>query len=197
VKPQSATFVPRRRHAFANRPELFREARSAPLRRIAGILSERHRTSEATLEIHGEHLIHATRDHVWHLLNDPSVLARITPGVTNLIPDGDDRYKATIKVAIGPVKGAFQGQIEVTDKRPPEAMTLKLSARGPGGGVAAVGRITLHEVKTESDATRVTWSGEPQLMGLLATVGSRFVEGAAKSHADEFFIQLEREATSA
>ncbi len=149
------------------------------------------------MEIHGEHLIHAARDSVWHLLNDPVVLARITPGVTRLVPDGDDRYKATITVALGPVKGAFQGQIEVTEKRAPEAMTLKLQARGPGGGVAAVGRITLHEVKTETGATRVTWSGEPQLMGLLATVGSRFVEGTAKTQADEFFIQLEREATSA
>src|SRR5262249_39231790 len=153
--------------------------------------------SETTVEIHGEHLIHAARESVWHLLNDPAVLARITPGVTSLVPDGDDRYKATIAVVLGPVRSAFQGQVEVTDKRPPEAMTLRLNARGPGGGVAAIGRITLHEVKTETDATRVTWSGEPQLMGLLATVGGRLIEGAAKTQAEQFFQQLERVATLA
>jgi carbon monoxide dehydrogenase subunit G len=145
------------------------------------------------VQIQGEHLIHASRDHVWHLLNDPAVLARITPGVTSLVPDGDDRYKATITVALGPVKGAFQGLIEVTDKRPPEAMTLKLQVRGPGGGMAAIGRLTLHEAETGTHATRVEWSGEPQLMGLLATVGGRLVQGTAKTQADQFFTQLERE----
>jgi carbon monoxide dehydrogenase subunit G len=145
------------------------------------------------VQIQGEHLIHASRDHVWHLLNDPAVLARITPGVTSLVPEGDDRYKATITVALGPLKGAFQGLIEVTDKRPPEAMTLKLQARGPGGGMAAIGRLTLHEAETGTPATRVEWSGEPQLMGLLATVGGRLVQGTAKTQADQFFTQLERE----
>jgi carbon monoxide dehydrogenase subunit G len=104
--------------------------------------------SEAIVQIHGEHLIRAAREHVWHLLNDP------------------------------------------------EAMTLTLQARGPGGGVAAVGRITLHEVETEAGTTRVAWSGEPQLMGLLATVGGRLVQGAAKTQADQFFTQLRSQATS-
>ena len=51
------------------------------------------------MQLQGEYVVHAPRDRVWQLLNDPAVLARITPGVTSLIPDGDDRYKATFVVA--------------------------------------------------------------------------------------------------
>jgi carbon monoxide dehydrogenase subunit G len=147
------------------------------------------------VQLQGEYVVHAPRDRVWQLLNDPAVLARITPGVTALIPDGDDRYKATFVVALGPFKNTFNGQVEITDKQPSEAMTLKVQARGPGGGVAAAGRITLREDESEPGATRVSYTGEPQLSGMLATVGGRFVQGAAKSQADQFFTSLEREAT--
>jgi uncharacterized protein len=152
------------------------------------------------VQLQGEYVIHAPRDRVWQLLNDPAVLARITPGVTELIADSGisdsgDRYKATFVVALGPFKNTFNGHVEVADKQPPEAMTLKVQARGSGGGVAAIGRITLGEDESQPGATRVSWAGEPQLSGMLATVGGRFVQGAAKSQAEQFFASLEREAT--
>ena len=147
------------------------------------------------MQLQGEYVVHAPRDRVWQLLNDPAVLARITPGVTSLIPDGDDRYKATFVVALGPFKNTFNGHVEVADKQPPDAMTLKVQARGPGGGVAATGRITLREDASDPGATLVAYAGEPQLSGMLATVGGRLVQGAAKSQADQFFTSLEREAT--
>jgi carbon monoxide dehydrogenase subunit G len=147
------------------------------------------------VQLQGEYVVHAPRDRVWQLLNDPAVLARITPGVTSLIPDGDDRYKATFVVALGPFKNAFNGHVEVADKQPPEAMTLKVQARGPGGGGGAAGRITLREDASDPGATRVAYTGEPQLSGMLATVGGRLVQGAAKAQADQLFANLEREAT--
>jgi carbon monoxide dehydrogenase subunit G len=147
------------------------------------------------VQLQGEYVVHAPRDRVWHLLNDPAVLARITPGVTELIPDGDDRYKATFVVALGPFKNTFNGHVEIADKQPPDAMTLRVQARGSGGGVAATGRITLREDESQPGATRVAWTGEPQLTGMLATVGGRFVQGASKSQAEQFFASLEREAT--
>jgi len=146
------------------------------------------------VQITGSHLIKAPRARVWELLNDPDTLARCTPGVTELSRDGDDRFAATFTVALGPVKGNFQAHVDVTDKVPGEAMTLKLSARSPVGAVGAVGRITLAD---EGDGTRVTWAGEPQLMGMLATVGARFAQTAAKSHAEAFFTKLEQEARAA
>jgi carbon monoxide dehydrogenase subunit G len=149
------------------------------------------------VQLQGEYVIHAPRDRVWHLLNDPAVLARITPGVTALIPDGGDRYKTTFVVALGPFKSTFNGQVEIADQQPPEAMTLKVQARGPGGGVAATGRITLREDESQPGATRVSWTGEPQLSGMLATVGGRLVQGASKSQAEQFFASLEREAARA
>jgi uncharacterized protein len=146
------------------------------------------------VQIQGSHLIKAPRARVWELLNDPDVLARCTPGITALRADGPDRFTATFSVALGPVKGNFQAQIAITDKTPGEAMSLTLSARSPVGAIGASGRIVLTD---ETGHTRVSWSGEPQLMGMLATVGGRFAQTAAKANAEAFFAKLEQETQPA
>jgi carbon monoxide dehydrogenase subunit G len=144
------------------------------------------------MQIQGTHVIRAPRTRVWQLLNDPAVLARITPGVSALTPTGDDRYAATFSVALGPVKGSFQATVNVTEKKADEAMSLELSARGPVGTIGAVGRLALADAP---EGTMVTWSGEPRLMGMLASVGGRFAQTAARAHAETFFTKLEEEAS--
>jgi carbon monoxide dehydrogenase subunit G len=59
------------------------------------------------VQIHGSSLVRAQRARVWTLLNDPDVLARCTPGLSRLVPDGEDRFAATFSIALGPVKGSF------------------------------------------------------------------------------------------
>jgi uncharacterized protein len=143
------------------------------------------------LLVEGSHLIRAPRDRVWASLNDPIVLARCVPGVKVLEPDGEDKYRAQIELAVGPVKGKFDGKVAITEKLEPESMTLKIDAKAPVGIVTAIGRLRLEE---SPDGTTVHWSGEPKLAGMLASLGGRLIQGAAKQQADGFFSKLEREA---
>ncbi len=145
------------------------------------------------MQIQGTHFIDAPRARVWELLNDPDALAQCAPGVTELRRDGEDRFAATFTVALGPMKSNFKATITLTDKTPLEAMTLELTAQSPMGALGAVGRITLAD---EGDGTRLTWAGEPRLMGMLATVGGRFAQSAAKANAETFFTRLEQLARS-
>jgi carbon monoxide dehydrogenase subunit G len=143
------------------------------------------------VQIQGTSLVKAPRARVWALLNDPAVLARCTPGLESLEPDGEDRFKAAFTVKLGVVTVPFKGQIEVTDKVPEEAMTLSVTAGSAMGGANARGRIALGD---EGADTRVTWSGEPRLVGLLASVGARLAEPVARAQAAQFFSRLEEEA---
>jgi carbon monoxide dehydrogenase subunit G len=145
------------------------------------------------VQIQGTHLINAPRARVWELLNDPEALARCAPGVTELRRESDDRFAATFTVALGPMKSHFNATITLTDKTPLEAMTLDLSARSPMGALGATGHLALAD---EGDATRITWSGEPRLMGMLASVGGRFAQTAARANAETFFTKLEELARS-
>lgn len=136
------------------------------------------------MKIEGQYTIQGAPEAVWERLNDPAMLAKSMPGVDTLEADGPDRYRAKIQYKIGAVSGTFAGTLELSEKDPPRSMHLKTSARGGPGFITADGRIDLAAKGAE---TEVRYAGNVQLGGLLAAVGSRMIEGAAKKSIDEFF----------
>jgi len=142
------------------------------------------------MKVEGTYTLPAPRDKVWAVLNDPGVLARATPGIKTLDPEGVDTYKATIEVGIGPVKGAYDGKVSITDKVPPERMTLKIEGGGRPGTIKATGELRLEE---QDGKTVVAYSGDAQVTGLIASVGHRLISGVAKQMVGEFFRALEKE----
>ena len=143
------------------------------------------------MQVDGSNVIQAPRDRVWALLQDPAVLARCVPGVQEMLPDGPDSYTAILNVAVGPVKGKFKAKVKISNQVPPQSMTLQIEAKAPTGIVNAVGQLVLVE---QGESTLVQWSGEPKLMGMIASLAGRLIGGISKSQADVFFGNLEKEA---
>ena len=144
------------------------------------------------MQLSGTHTLQGSPEQVWAALNDPEVLARCAPGVKSLEATGPDQYRALIELAVGPVKGNYQGKIAITDKDQPHSMTLKVEAKAPVGIVTAIGKLRLSPVQ-EGKATQLDWEGTPQLAGMLASVGARLIGGVAKAQADLFFSKLQKE----
>ncbi len=142
------------------------------------------------MKVEGTYTLPAPRQRVWELLNDPDVLARATPGIKQLSPLGPDTYRATIELGVGPVKGAYEGQVTIADRVPLERLTLKVEGGGRPGTIKATGELHLAE---QDGKTVVTYSGDAQITGLIASVGHRLIGGVAKQMAGEFFKGLERE----
>lgn len=143
------------------------------------------------MQVDGSNVIQAPRDRVWALLQDPDVLARCVPGVQEMLPDGQGGYTAILNVAVGPVKGKFKAKVKISNQVPPQSMTLQIEAKAPTGIVNAVGQLVLVE---QGESTLVQWSGEPKLMGMIASLAGRLIGGISKSQADVFFGNLEKEA---
>ncbi len=142
------------------------------------------------MKVEGTYTLPAPRQRVWELLNDPTVLARATPGVKQLEPLGVDTYRATIEIGVGPVKGAYDGKVTIANRVPPERITLQVEGGGRPGTIKATGELRLAD---QDGQTVVTYSGDAQITGLMASVGHRLVGGVAKQLAGEFFKALERE----
>jgi len=142
------------------------------------------------MKVEGTYTFAASRQKIWALLNDPGVLARVTPGVTALTPQGPDTYKATLELAVGPVKGAYDGKVSITDKTPPERMILQVEGGGKPGTIRATGELHLDE---QDGRTVVRYSGDAQITGLIASVGHRLIGGVARQLADQFFKGVEKE----
>jgi len=134
-------------------------------------------------------VIPAPRDRVFAAIVDPAILQRSIPGCESLKETAPDTYEATIKVGVAGLKGAYTGKASIRDARPPESLTLAFEGKGGPGFVRGSAAITL-TAEGDGSATRVACDADVQVGGLIAAVGSRLVEAAAKKQADDFFRAL-------
>ena len=146
------------------------------------------------MHLEGTHTLDASVQHVWNLLLDPEILARITPGINKLEPIAEGKFKAIAQIKIGPVNGSFEGDMEVFDLVPPESFKLKMKQKSKIGNVAAEGEIAL-QPKGESQ-TEIIFSGDARLSGLLARTGQRVMSGVARTLTNMFFKALEEEVNN-
>lgn len=132
----------------------------------------------------GEYNIAAPRDQVWAALNDPEVLKACIPGCEELTRLSDTQIEAKITAQLGPIRSKFSTQIVLSDLDPPHGYTLS----GEGKGVAGFGRGSAKVTLSETDGgTLLRYDAQLGVGGKLAQVGSRLVESATRSYADQFF----------
>lgn len=136
----------------------------------------------------------AGRERVWAMLMDPRVLERALPGCEKLEPDGDHSYRASIKMGLAAVRGAYSGQVRMSDLNPPESYSLILEGKGSPGFVRGTARIRLSE---QGDATLLSYEGEIQVGGLIAAIGQRMLQGMASTLLNQFFQNLQKEIGAA
>ncbi|MGD2069938.1 MAG: carbon monoxide dehydrogenase subunit G [Gemmatimonadota bacterium] len=130
------------------------------------------------MKVEGEYLFEGPQDLVWETLLDPEVLASVLPGCEKLELVGEDEYEGALKIKMGPVQGAFMGKVKLEDKQPPDSYTMQVDGRGAPGFVKATGHLSL---EPQDERTRVTYEGDAQVGGRLASVGQRLVESSAKA----------------
>jgi carbon monoxide dehydrogenase subunit G len=145
------------------------------------------------LRLEGSCIIAAPRERVWALLNDPEVIARHLPGCDSLKPLSEDRYEAELTVGVGPIKGSYKAQLSLLNKRPNEGYTLLVEGSGKPGHAKGEGRVTLSD---EGGGTRLDYSGDLQIGGLIARVGQRILGTVSQQMAAKFFEGFGRDAES-
>jgi uncharacterized protein len=130
---------------------------------------------------------------VWSLLTDPSRLSRLLPGCERLEPDGPDRYKAAVKFGIAAISGKYAGTLEFAQKKPPQSLILKMDGKGLPGFMKGEGRI---ELTPKGAETAIAYTGEAQVGGLIASVGQRMLDAAARKIVQQFFEAAKAELAS-
>ena len=142
------------------------------------------------MKIEGAYHLTANRQAVWDLLNDPIRLAKVLPGAEKLEPDGPDRYKVTVKFGVAAISGKYAGSVELAEKNPPSSLKMRVDGKGLPGFMKGEGVINLSE---NGATTEVQYSGEAQVGGVIASVGQRMIEAAAKKIIHQFFESAQKE----
>jgi carbon monoxide dehydrogenase subunit G len=131
------------------------------------------------MRIEGEYLFHGPRAAVWDLIRDPQVLASALPGTQSMRQISEVEYEGRMNVRIGPVAGVFSGRVLVSDEKPPQSATLAVEGRGTPGFVEGSGHVRLSE--QGPNRTLLTYEGDLQVGGKLASVGQRLMDSVSKS----------------
>lgn len=142
------------------------------------------------MKIQGSHTFDFPREQVWRALLDPAILARTLPGCERLEQVGETDYQGALNVQVGPVKGQFQGTLQLSDLRPLEGYHMKLDGKGPAGFMNGEGDLRLADA---GGSTVLTYDLDAQVGGRLAGVGQRLIESSAKSISRQGLEGLARE----
>ena len=143
------------------------------------------------MKIEGTQELQAKRERVFQALTDPAVLQRCIPGCERLEKTGENSYSTTLRAGVGSIKGVFTGNVRIEDVRQPEHYRIVVDGRGQPGFLKGSGDIDLEE---RDQMTVVTYKGDVQVGGTIASVGQRMIQGAARMMATQFFTAIEAEA---
>ena len=146
---------------------------------------------DRTMRGEGQARVAASPEALWAMLLDPAVLASLIPGSHGVQKLSDTHFRADVTLGIGPVKGRYKADIQLSDLDPPRAVTLAGSVTGALGSGGGRGRVTL--VPGEGGTT-IAYTYEAAVGGKVAAVGGRLLDGAARVIIGQFFAALARKA---
>ena len=128
---------------------------------------------------------------VWRVLLDPENLASCIPGCERLEPLGDDRYRASLNVGVGAIRGKYEATITISDQVPPWSYKLTVEGNGSPGFLRGEAQVSLEE---QDGGTVITVQGKGQVGGTVARVGQRLLGSVNKMMMDRFFTCLQESA---
>lgn len=139
------------------------------------------------IKIAGNVNVDAPRQEVWDSLFDLDVMRNVTakvPGVSveRLDQIDDMHYEGTAVIGVAAIKGKYDGTITVLEKREPEFIRIK--GEGKGGGNWTSGEVNLN-LAEEDGKTMMSYAGQGNLSGPLASLGQRLVDTVGRQFIDQ------------
>lgn len=138
------------------------------------------------MKIEDSFIVQASRDRVWAAIIDPARIAPCIPGCESIEISGPNCYRARVSFAIGPIKAAFNLEVEVTEETPPSFVAS--TTRGEEGTRASVltAHNELHLVTLEDGSTEVRYVSDVSIVGRLGRFGLGVMKKKAAALGVEF-----------
>ena len=129
--------------------------------------------------------IRAPRDKVWAFVVDPQQVGWCGPGVESIEVVDDTHFRAKAKVGIGIISARFAVDLELVETDAPDRAVIKAHGQAPGSAVDATGEMRLEG--SPDGPTTMHWSAQVAILGTIASVGARLIEGTANKLITQAF----------
>jgi carbon monoxide dehydrogenase subunit G len=137
------------------------------------------------MQFAGSTEIAAPRERVWAFVVDPQQVGWCGPGVEAIEEVDATHYRARAKVGIGAISARFTVNLELAESVEPDRAVIKASGQAPGSAVEATGEMTL--TGPPDGPTTMSWAADVTILGAIASVGARFIEGTANKLISQAF----------
>lgn len=143
----------------------------------------------------GQEVIPAPPDRVWAFISDAKNVASCLPDLIESKVEDDRHVQATVKVAVGPVRGKFTFKIALDPQPSAGRMNMRIAGGGFGSVVDLDAGATI--AKNGDSATTLDWEGKASMRGPVATVGGRVLDAQAKRVITSTFANVRAKLTPA
>lgn len=142
------------------------------------------------LRYQGETTIPAPVGEVWGFLTNMQRVGQCVPGLEQMEVLGDGRFEAVVRVGVGPVRGPFRLQAQMTRDDGARSASLAIRGSGMGSGIELSSSMRLES--SGDRATVMRWQAEGSVTGPLAGVGSRLLDYQARKTVETIFENIRK-----
>ena len=149
------------------------------------------------MKLENKCVVPADKDTTWSMMMDIPKAAACVPGMQDVIPDGENRYEASLRVKVGPMTINLAGTVEVLeqDQEKGEARYLvEASDRRIGGSVKT--DLSIRMVPLSDGQTEVNIVSDTTFMGRLGELGQPLIRRKARTTVEDFASNLAKQLGS-
>lgn len=150
-------------------------------------------SGEPTIHIDVTSRLSASPQEVARVFHDIRLLARCLPGAELTDDLGDDWYRGRAKIALGPVRLAFNGMAHILEQSD-ERIQMNGQGKDSGGG-GAQAAITMFATPDDGGGTSLRATADVFLTGRIAGFGRSLAGDVSRRLFEDFARALDRAAT--
>lgn len=146
-----------------------------------------------SLNITVESSLDAELADTWEVMQDTPTLARCLQGAELIEDAGDDKYVGRIRVALGPIKLAFLGDVHVVERDHDRHLIRALVEAKDQSSGSVQGEVLL-TLTEDSDNTAISATAKVFMTGRIAQFGRSLAEDAGRDMFEKFTHSLDAAA---
>ena len=136
-------------------------------------------------------LIPADKSATWALVMDTPRAAACVPGMEEVAAEGEDRFRATMRVRVGPISLNLAGTMQVLERNEEKGearFLVEASDRRVGGAVRS--DLTMRLSPQANSQTQLTIISDTTFMGRLGELGQSIIRRKASGTMQDFARNL-------
>jgi uncharacterized protein len=136
----------------------------------------------------------APRQTVWGVINEPSEMAKLMPGVESFEITDEKHWTAKVKVPLGLGGLKMSMNFEKLEEREPEFASLRAKGTGVGALLDMTTSFTLSETE---GGTSMAWEADVKIAGPVGAMGQRVLQPIVNQQVGQVLSALEQRVTEA